>query len=156
MTSRSWVRTLYARTPRTTRMAPARFRPRLEALEGRLAPATLTVTSTADALHYDASHVVAADLGTTTHLAAGNTSDTTVTLRDAINAANNTGGSNTIVLSNTTYTFTTVDNYWYGPDALPAVSSTLSINGNGATLQRDSTLPATRPTPCAFSSSQVG
>ena len=36
MTARSWIRNLFARTPRTRRHEPARFRPRLEALEGRL------------------------------------------------------------------------------------------------------------------------
>jgi hypothetical protein len=48
MTIRTWTRRLFARTPRTNRKEPARFRPRLEALEDRLAPATLTVTSAAD------------------------------------------------------------------------------------------------------------
>jgi hypothetical protein len=40
VTTRSWVRKLFARPARTARRAPARFRPRLEALEDRLAPAT--------------------------------------------------------------------------------------------------------------------
>jgi hypothetical protein len=49
MTTRSWLRKLFAsRTPRTIRKGPDRCRPRLEALEDRLAPATLTVNSTAD------------------------------------------------------------------------------------------------------------
>jgi hypothetical protein len=48
MTSRTWPRLLFARTPRTTRTAPARFRPHLQALEDRLAPATLTVNSLLD------------------------------------------------------------------------------------------------------------
>src|SRR5262249_62133338 len=39
MTTRSWIRRLFARTPRTIRKAPARFRPRLELLEDRLTPA---------------------------------------------------------------------------------------------------------------------
>ena len=30
MTPRSWIRKLFARTPRTVRKAPARFRPRVE------------------------------------------------------------------------------------------------------------------------------
>jgi hypothetical protein len=42
MTARTWVRNLFARTPRRalegSRKAPARFRPRLEALEGRVVP----------------------------------------------------------------------------------------------------------------------
>jgi sugar lactone lactonase YvrE len=41
MTSRSWIRKLFARTPRPTRKSPARCRPAVEALEGRLAPAVL-------------------------------------------------------------------------------------------------------------------
>ena len=49
MTTRSWVRRLFSRTPGTVRQAPARFRPLLEALEDRLAPATLTVTTLSDA-----------------------------------------------------------------------------------------------------------
>src|SRR5262245_49475967 len=51
MTSRSWIRKLFARTPRTLRQAPARSRPRLylEALEDRLAPATFTVLNLNDA-----------------------------------------------------------------------------------------------------------
>jgi hypothetical protein len=67
MTRRSWVRTLFARTPRAARQAPARCRPAVEALEDRLAPAVLTVNSTAD------------------DTTAG---DQLVTLREAIAAAN--------------------------------------------------------------------
>jgi hypothetical protein len=48
MFTRTWIHRLFARTPRTRRPEPARFRPRLEALEGRLAPAVLKVNSTAD------------------------------------------------------------------------------------------------------------
>jgi hypothetical protein len=48
MTTRSWIRKLFARTPRTVRKAPARCRPALEALEDRLAPATFNVTTLAD------------------------------------------------------------------------------------------------------------
>jgi hypothetical protein len=39
MTARSWVRNLFARTPRTIRKAPGRRRPHLEALEDRTLPA---------------------------------------------------------------------------------------------------------------------
>jgi hypothetical protein len=48
MISRTWVRRLFAPVPRTACKAPARFRPRLEKLEDRLAPANLTVNSLAD------------------------------------------------------------------------------------------------------------
>ncbi len=44
---------------------------------------------------------------------------------------------NTINLfANGVYTLSTPDNYLYGPDGLPAISSTLTINGQFATLQR--------------------
>jgi hypothetical protein len=49
MTTRSWFRTLFARTPRSARKAAARCRPRFEALEDRVVPATFHVTSLADA-----------------------------------------------------------------------------------------------------------
>ena len=48
MASRSWARTLFRPKTRPARKAPARRRLALEALEDRLAPATLTVTSNAD------------------------------------------------------------------------------------------------------------
>ncbi len=38
MTTRTWIRRLFARSPRTRRLAPARCRPRLETLEQRLTP----------------------------------------------------------------------------------------------------------------------
>jgi hypothetical protein len=48
MTARTWIRRLFARTPRTARKAPARCRPTLEALESRYVPSTLVVTKTTD------------------------------------------------------------------------------------------------------------
>ena len=35
----------------------------------------------------------------------------------------------------TTYTFPAPDNFWYGPNALPPIATTILIQGNGATLQ---------------------
>ena len=145
MTVRTWVRNLFARTPRTRRQEPPRFRPRLEALEDRLAPATITVTNTADALHYNPSATIT-DLTNHTNLISGNT-DTTITLRDALNAAANSGIHDicTIKLqAGTTYTLNAVDNNWYGPDGLPAISSNVTIDGNGATLLRDPAAPIFR------------
>ncbi len=55
-----------------------------------------------------------------------------------INAANSAGGSNTINLSPGVYDLTTIDNFWYGPNGLPAINSNLTIHGNGAAIQRDS------------------
>jgi hypothetical protein len=67
-----------------------------------------------------------------------------VTLRDALDAADNTvpaaGFINTYVIdlqANTTYDLAQVDNNWYGPDGLPAIASIVTINGNGAVIQRD-------------------
>ena len=72
MALRCWIRNLFARpVTRPIRKAPARCRPRLEALEDRLAPAAYHVTSLSD----DGS--------------AG-------TLRDAINQANANPGADTI------------------------------------------------------------
>jgi hypothetical protein len=64
----------------------------------------------------------------------------------AINTANSNGAvSNTITLAPSTYTLTSVDNYWYGPDGLPAITSNFTIDGNGATIQRDPALGASTP-----------
>lgn len=60
------------------------------------------------------------------------------TLIANINTANNNGETNTINLTASTYDLTKVNNFWYGPNALPAISSNLTINGNGATIQRNS------------------
>ncbi len=37
--------------------------------------------------------------------------------------------------TNQSYTMTTVNNYWYGPNALPPIATTIVIEGNGATLK---------------------
>ncbi len=140
----NWLRS-WSRPGSPIRSRPRRrHRPLCEVLEDRTAPAAIAVTSTADALHY-LSTVTVAELGQSQFLQPG-TTDTTVTLRDAIDAANNTGGSNEIDLAaNTTYDFSSanVDNYWYGPNALPAISSAITIQGNGAVLDRTDTGTAT-------------
>jgi CSLREA domain-containing protein len=74
---------------------------------------------------------------------ADNTTAAGTTLRDAINYANDIGGGTITLQTNATYDFTTVDNNWYGPNALPPIQSNITINGNGATLERDSSLPET-------------
>src|SRR5262245_6426296 len=107
-----------------------RQRPELEALEDRCVPASINVTTTANVVDSDA------DLSSLAALQANPGSDGQVSLREGILAANNdkTDASNTIVLQQgATYTFATADNYWYGPNALPAISSAIVIQGNGAT-----------------------
>jgi hypothetical protein len=62
-------------------------------------------------------------------------------LLNAINYANAHPGADTIVLpSKGVFDLTVVDNNWYGPNALPPIDSNITIQGNGATLQRDSSL----------------
>jgi hypothetical protein len=66
-------------------------------------------------------------------------------LVSAITAANIAGGSNVVSLGrNCVYTLSAADNNWYGPNGLPAISSTLTIEGNGATIQRAADAPPFR------------
>ncbi len=83
------------------------------------------------------------------------------TLRDALTLANETsnpalsgqagagtdcsgqvsgsGSPYTIVLqAGQTYTLDSVDNYWFGPDALPPISADVNIDGQDATIARSS------------------
>jgi hypothetical protein len=90
--------------------ASRRYRPVLETLENRVAPAIFNV-------------------------AAGDVNG----LITAITLANLDPDPDTIVLGGGIYSFTRPDNYWYGPNALPAISSPITIEGNGAVLRRAST-----------------
>jgi uncharacterized repeat protein (TIGR01451 family)/CSLREA domain-containing protein len=59
------------------------------------------------------------------------------TLREAINAANKNTGPQTINLAaGAVYTLTGVDNQTTGPNGLPTVSGEITINGNGAVIER--------------------
>ena len=64
--------------------------------------------------------------------------DGLISLPEAIIAANNTAGADTIVLSASTYTISTPNNYWYGPTGLPPITSDITIEGNGAIIERSS------------------
>ncbi len=116
------------------------FRPVLEALEGRVLLSsvfTIPVLSTSDTPAY-------APTVTFAQLQANGFAN--VTLRDALTAANNSGGGNVnavyvVQLQPTTYDLNQVDNFWYGPNALPAIASNVVIAGNGATLDRTATDP---------------
>lgn len=88
-------------------------------------PPDFTVTSTADATDASPGDGACDDGG-------GN-----CTLRAAIMEANAHSGADTISLaSNGIYTLAVVDNNTDGPNGLPIISSDISINGNGATIQR--------------------
>ncbi len=56
-------------------------------------------------------------------------------LVDALNLANAEGGGTIDLSAGCTYTFSQIDNYWYGPNALPPIQSAITINGHGAVLQ---------------------
>ncbi len=59
-----------------------------------------------------------------------------VTLREAICIANNTPEADSITLSPLTYTLSAADNHWYGPNGLPPIGDDITIEGNGAVIQR--------------------
>jgi hypothetical protein len=54
----------------------------------------------------------------------------------AITQANGEGSGTVQLGRGCSYTLSTVNNYWYGPNGLPAVSSHVTIEGNGATIAR--------------------
>src|SRR5262245_49736647 len=126
MNPRSWIRKLFARpVTRPSRKAPARFRPALEALEDRLAPATYRVLTNGDAPG-----------GAITPT--GNANEfTAATLRTAIDAANaSVGVADTIVfdLPAGQQTITTVLNdtthpFAFGPTAF-VIRDALTIQGD--------------------------
>jgi len=119
MSSTLWLRLLAhrwlgrrGRTVSATQKAVSsrrRVRPCLEILEDRTVPATF-------------------------YLDPGNVGE----LVADINTANTNGQANVINLfNNSTYDLTKIDNYWYGPNGLPPITSNLTIHGNGAIIQRD-------------------
>jgi hypothetical protein len=82
-------------------------------------------------------------LPTFAHAATFNVPDGDVAgLIAAINAANaNPDSDNVNLATGGTYTLTAVDNMsYYGPSGLPVIVSPITINGNGATIQRSSAL----------------
>ena len=63
-------------------------------------------------------------------------------LVSAVKKADNGTGPKTITLAHgCTYTLTAPSDYWYGPDALPAITTTVVIEGNGAKIARTGTTP---------------
>ncbi len=66
-------------------------------------------------------------------------------LVDAITAANAMGGGTIELASPCTYSFTSANNFWYGPNALPPITSAIVIEGHGAVLEANP-IGATTPT----------
>ena len=137
MFASSWLLGLQRRVlgRRNVERKPARRRTRLslENLEDRVTPSVdvIAVNSVSDTPTYPASE-------TFTQLQQAKSVN--VTLRDALNVANNSSAGNTFMIdlkADTIYDLTQPDNYWYGPDGLPAIASNITINGNGSTIQRD-------------------
>ena len=59
--------------------------------------------------------------------------------------------TNTILITNTpTIPLTSIDNYWYGPNALPPIASSIEIDGGGTTLIAQHTGDPTPATANAF------
>ena len=110
MITRSWIRRLFARMPRTARKAPARYRPRLEALEERTLLASYVAMN-------------AADLITDIRLANQAGGFNSILLNAAPSAP---------------YTLTAVNNTTDGANGLPVIASgnNLTIVGNGDTIRR--------------------
>ncbi|MFT7581152.1 MAG: hypothetical protein ACI9MR_002826, partial [Myxococcota bacterium] len=54
-------------------------------------------------------------------------------------------GPDTVILQlGATYTFTGPDNWWFGPNALPAIMSDVTVEGNGAVIERAAGAPGFR------------
>ncbi len=71
-------------------------------------------------------------------------SDVTTLIVD-INTANSNGQTNTINLTASTYKFTSSNNNTFGANALPVITGSIIINGNGAVLERDPSLGQNSP-----------
>ncbi len=62
----------------------------------------------------------------------------------AINTLNTAGGGFIILAANGSYPVTEPSDWWYGPNAFPAIQSSILIEGNGATISRLSGSPQFR------------
>jgi hypothetical protein len=82
----------------------------------------------------------------TFHIGCTGTTDDIAELVAAIDFANDEQdfpGTDTIQLSPVcVYVLAQANNFWYGPNALPAVQSSIIFEGNGSTLKRDLSLPS--------------
>ncbi len=70
--------------------------------------------------------------------ACAGTTGNAASLVAAIDSANANGAAADAVAlgPGCVYTLTAVENYWYGPNGLPAIASDITIQGNGATIAR--------------------
>jgi hypothetical protein len=124
-------------------LRPARY-PRplettaLSSKRGALARGALIAATCAVATAFQAGASAAA---TFTAACTGSAGDP-ASLATSIASANALTGADTVELgTGCTYTLTTVDNHWYGPDGLPPIASEIAIEGNGATIAREGSVP---------------
>ncbi|MBV6517286.1 MAG: hypothetical protein HPKKFMNG_03014 [Planctomycetes bacterium] len=113
---------------------------------GTLSAATITVTTTSMVIDVPGAASIPEDPNgrtglydpATLNIASLPGTDGLISLPEAIIAANNTAGADTIVLGANTYTISSPNNYWYGPTGLPPITSDIVIEGNGAIIERSS------------------
>jgi len=55
----------------------------------------------------------------------------------AINSINQSGGGTIVLAAHGQYTVSQANNWWYGPNAFPAITSNILIIGQGATISRN-------------------
>ena len=111
-----------------------------------LCAATITVTTTSMTIDVPGAAFITQDPNgrtglydpATLNIASLPGTDGLISLPEAIIAANNTAGADTIILSAGTYTISTPSNWWYGPTGLPPITSDITIEGNGAIIERSS------------------
>lgn len=61
-----------------------------------------------------------------------------------IQTLNSSGGGTIVLAPSGLYTLTQPADWWYGPNGLPAIRSSIVIEGNGSTIQRSGTAPRFR------------
>ena len=105
-----------------TRPLSFRQQPRLIVLEDRLSPAVLTVNTTDTTDQRDDFLSLTESL----RVINGTIAFDSLTAAEKVQITGGTPGTNdTIVLTADTYTLTTIDNYWYAPNGLGFIASTV-------------------------------
>lgn len=79
-----------------------------------------------------------AQAGTTIVVLAGDEAALIQAINDANSETGSFVGADTIVLTNSTFTLTAVNNSTLGDTGLPVISSEIIIEGNNSTIERDS------------------
>lgn len=83
--------------------------------------------------------LVVADTASNSALTSGAEPGGGLAARDCFGETSGSGSPYTLVLAPAaTYTLGKVDDYWFGPDGLPPISDTVTIDGDGSTIERSS------------------